>query len=145
MNRKEVAAQTFKNCFNCCQSTLVPFCEELGLDKETALKLASGFGGGMRRGEVCGAVSGGIMALGLAKGHCKGGDVDSKNKANALAKEFEDRFEEVNGTIFCRELLGYNVSIESEMAIIKEKGLINKLCPEIIDSAIEIVEDMLKD
>lgn len=51
--------------YNCAQSTLIPFAAEAGLDEETAYRLAANFGAGMKRASVCGAVTGGLMALGL--------------------------------------------------------------------------------
>ena len=65
MNRAETAVATFKGGFNCSQAVLSVFCEELGLDKETAARIAGGFGGGIGHlGETCGAVTGAIMAMG---------------------------------------------------------------------------------
>ena len=61
---RELRADTARH-YNCCQSVVLPFAEELGLDEEAVLKLAEHFGSGMRRGSVCGAVTGGLMALGL--------------------------------------------------------------------------------
>lgn len=51
--------------YNCAQSVLVPFAAAAGLDEEAAYRLAANFGGGMKRASVCGAVTGGLMALGL--------------------------------------------------------------------------------
>ena len=68
----EMAEAKFREGYNCAQSVLFSFCEELGLDAETALKLSCGLGAGMgRQGEVCGAVSGGIVVLGLKFGRGK--------------------------------------------------------------------------
>lgn len=78
---------------NCCQSVLIPYAEELGLDQETFYKLAAQFGSGMRRGSVCGAVTGGLMAIGLL-----GGD-------GATALEFQRRFRERAGAMDCAVLL----------------------------------------
>ena len=64
---RELRADTTRH-YNCCQSVVLPFAEELGLDEEAVLKLAEHFGSGMRRGSVCGAVTGGLMALGLTTG-----------------------------------------------------------------------------
>jgi C_GCAxxG_C_C family probable redox protein len=50
--------------YNCCQSVLVPFAEEMGLSKEQACALGSHFGSGMRHGSACGALSGALMVLG---------------------------------------------------------------------------------
>ena len=51
--------------YNCAQSVLVPFAEQAGLTCEQALAVAQAFGGGMTVGSVCGAITGGLMALGV--------------------------------------------------------------------------------
>lgn len=144
MNRKEEAISCFENGFNCSQAVLSVFSKELGIDWETALKIATGFGGGMRKGEVCGAVTGAIMAIGLKEGHFIEGDLNTKEKAYALTREFEDRFEKLNGSIICKDILGYDISIEENREIIKEKGLFDTICPKVIKNAIDILEDMLR-
>ncbi|MBU3113072.1 C-GCAxxG-C-C family protein [Clostridium lacusfryxellense] len=144
MNKKDEAVNIFNNGFNCSQAVLSVFCEELGLDKETALKISTGFGGGLRKGEVCGAVSGAIMTLGLKNGHFIEGDTESKNKAYALTKEFIRRFEEKNESIICKKLLGYDLSDEMECNIIREKRLFDIICPKVIIDAIGILEDMFQ-
>ena len=82
--------------YNCCQSSLLPFCRECHLDEETALKLSANFGSGMRHGSTCGAVTGALMALGLS-------GADGK-KASALLRKFKEK----NGALTCRELLAKN-------------------------------------
>ena len=68
-NKGETAVAMMAGGWNCAQSVLGVFCEDCGLDRETAMKLASGFGAGMaRKQEVCGAVSGAIMVIGLKHG-----------------------------------------------------------------------------
>lgn len=144
MNRKKYAVELFNSGFNCSQAVLSAFCDEFNMSKEAALKISTGFGGGMRRGEVCGAVSGAIMAIGLQAGHFIQEDAETKGKSYELVKEFESRFEENNGSIICRALLKYDLSLEEELAIIKEKALFNSVCPKLIENAIDIVEDMLQ-
>ena len=65
--------------YNCCQSVVLPFAEELGLDEEAVLKLAEHFGSGMRRGSVCGAVTGGA-------GRGAGGTPDFRRAAGRAGK-----------------------------------------------------------
>ena len=55
--RIEQAVENHKNGFNCSQAVLDHYCEQLGLDRKTAFKIAAGFGNGMRMGKVCGAVT----------------------------------------------------------------------------------------
>ena len=70
MTKGEIAKQYFLQGYNCSQSVLLAFCDDLGFDEQTALMLASPFGGGMGRlREVCGTLSGAYMALGLKRGY----------------------------------------------------------------------------
>ncbi|MFA9379191.1 MAG: C-GCAxxG-C-C family protein [Lachnotalea sp.] len=143
MNRKEEAISLFKDGFNCSQAVLSVFSDELSIDREMALKIATGFGGGSRNGELCGAVSGALMVLGMKDGHFIKGDNDRKSRSYGLAKEFTDRFKEVQGDIVCKNLLGYDLSNPDEYKILDEKGLFMSECPKYIESAIEVLESML--
>ena len=114
MNVEEVkkrAKENFMNGFNCAQSVLCAFVEELGEEKagmslETAQKLSSSFGGGMGRlREVCGAVSGMFMAAGIVYGYSSSSEPDAKAKHYALIQELAKKFAAKNGSIICRELL----------------------------------------
>lgn len=144
MNRKEEALKIFECGFNCSQAVLSVFCEEFNCDKELALKIAAGFGGGMRKGEVCGAVTGAIMVLGLKYGHYIEGDTEAKNRAHALTKEFLNRFENKHETIICKQLLGYDLSIPKEYELLAENGMFKNMCPQFIEGAIDILEELLK-
>lgn len=143
MDKKEEALKVFNRGFNCSQAVLSVFSDELKFDKDLALKISTGFGGGIRKGEVCGAVSGAIMTLGLKYGHNVAEDTETKREAYLLTKEFIDRFEEKNGTIICKRLLGYDISNPIEYEIIKDKDVCKDICPKLIEEAIEILEFML--
>ena len=77
-NRTEMAVSKFSEGYNCAQSVLYSFCDDIHLDKNTALKMACGFGAGMgRKEEVCGAVTGGIIVIGAKYGRGEG-DADGR-------------------------------------------------------------------
>jgi len=143
MNREETATDYFGRGYNCSQAVLVTFCEELGMNKEMALKISTGFGGGMRKGEVCGAVTGALMVLSLKYGHYIEGDTVSKAQNYAITKEFQEKFKALNKTVQCRELLGYDLSKADEMEVIKEKNLFAVVCPKMIQDAVRILEAMI--
>ena len=99
-----------ENGYNCCQAVLCAYADELGIDQNTALKIASSFGGGMGRlREVCGAVSGMFMVSGLREGYT---NVDGENAHEEKMAHYEriqelaKKFIAENGSIVCRELLG---------------------------------------
>ena len=84
MTHTEKAIELFEQKFHCSQAVLAAFADELGLTEEQALKLGACFGGGMCKGEVCGACTGALMALGMKFGQFKKDDTESKNKTNEI-------------------------------------------------------------
>lgn len=131
--------------FNCAQSVLLSLCDLTGLSEKESLAIAGGFGGGMRAAEVCGAVSGAVMALGMVVPFTDGGDLEAKDRIAAITREFHKRFREENDTLICRSLLGYDMEKPEEFAKIKELGLIAKMCPGFMDSAEAIVRDIVRE
>ena len=145
MERVDKAVEYFNKDFNCAQSIFTTFSMELGIEEETALKLGTMFGGGARKGQMCGAVSGALMVLGLRYGHHHCGNVEERMNAHAIAEEFMNRFISINGTVVCSELLGYNLSNPEEMKKIRELGLFKTTCPAMVQSAALILEEMLQE
>ncbi|MDP4092831.1 MAG: C-GCAxxG-C-C family protein [Bacillota bacterium] len=144
MNKSDCAVECFKNGFNCSQAVFSAYSSELGLDTEMALKVAGAFGGGMgHTGEVCGAVSGALMLIGLKYGKTKKDDNEAKERTYALVKEFSRRFKEIHGTVRCTELLGYDLSSEEQLIAARDKGLFSSVCPKLVKDACEIVETLL--
>lgn len=140
------AVGCFEEGFSCSQAILSAYGPQFGLEPETALKVAGAFGGGMGRlGEVCGAVSGAFMVIGLKYGKTRAEDEETKEKAYSLVQEFADRFSSRNGAIRCRELLGCDISTPAGRASAKEKELFTTLCPKLVQDAAEIVEQVLLD
>ena len=142
MSRSDDAAKVFEIDFNCCQSVFSAFAPDHGLERDTALRIAAPFGGGMgRMGEVCGAVTGAFMAIGL-----KYGDPDSSKEANERSYEavqvFTERFAALHGSIRCRELLGCDIGTPEGMAEAKERNLFSTLCTDIVRDATKIAEDL---
>jgi C_GCAxxG_C_C family probable redox protein len=138
---QENALARFSRNFNCAQSVLAAFVPQLGLEEAQALKLASPFGGGVaRRGQICGAVTGALMALGLAQG----ADTPAgKEAAYCLGQEFLQRFESRHGTLLCRELLQVDISTPEGHQQAREKHLFTTRCPLFVADAVDIVQAML--
>ena len=112
--REEKAKNLFLQGYNCAQAVFGAFADECGLSEETAIKIASSFGGGMGgMREVCGAVSGMLMAAGLLYGYDQADDKKAKSAHYARVRELAEQFRTENGTIICKELLtGQNVKQE---------------------------------
>ena len=106
MNHGEEAKRLFMAGYNCAQAVFCAFCDVTGLDIDAAARLSSSFGGGIGRlREVCGAVSGALLALGMLRGYCDPASPEAKIAHYHLVQEYVRRFREKNGTIICRELL----------------------------------------
>ncbi len=142
MDKAETALELFRNNFNCAQSVFTAFCEDYGLPRDTALKLTSGLGGGVRCGEICGAASGAVLVIGLSCGHSILGDMQAKELCNKETVEFMKRFRERNGSRVCRDILGIDISVGDNRVKAKEQNLFNTVCVSMVSSAVEILENM---
>lgn len=144
MNDSDAAVAAFNGGINCAQAILSTYGLQYGIDKSTALKISLGFGAGMGRlSETCGAVTGAIMVLGLK--HATGDSSPQEKKENAYAavREFVRRFEERNGSVVCRKLLGCDLSTPEGMRKAKDLDLVKKVCPKMVADAAEILDEML--
>ena len=145
MNCAERAADYFARGFNCSQSVLAAYAEQFGLTEEQALKVAGGFGGGMgRMAETCGAVTGAIMVIGLKFASTTPGDMQGKENAYAVVREFVHRFKGRNVTVLCRELLDCDISTPEGMKRAQQEKLIKKCCPKLIQDAAEILDQLIE-
>ena len=143
LTEEEAKYRLFDQGFDCAQTVLSAFAEDLDLDEETALKVAAGFGGGMHLGDMCGCVTGALMALGLKYGWSEEGDRVGKDLMNGKAQEFERRFRERLGSLRCRELLEADVSTPEGKFLAAER--IPQRCPGFVAAATEILEEMLEE
>lgn len=142
--KSEEAVSCFKEGFCCSQAVLSVYTEEFGLCRETALKIACGFGGGMgRMALTCGAVTGAFMVIGLKYGNVDANEKEIKEKTYGLVREFARRFEKRNGSSICRELLGCDISEPEGLRSAKENGLFTSVCPGLVQDAVGILEEML--
>jgi C_GCAxxG_C_C family probable redox protein len=140
----EDAVSAFDEGFSCSQSVFSAFAPELGLDRETALKVATAFGGGMgHRGDTCGAVTGAFMAIGLRHGRLRAEDEETRDRAYSLVDRFVREFESRHGSIVCRELLGYDISTPEGTQRVHEANLPETRCPHFVRDAALILEELL--
>jgi len=144
MDRAKRAVEVFQEGFSCSQAVLEAFSETMGLDREIALKISQSFGGGMaHRGETCGAVTGALMVIGLKYGRTKADDAEAKEQTYATVHEFIKRFKDKYDSIVCKEILGYDVSNDKEFKQAQEEEVFQSICPNLVQSAAEICEDLL--
>ena len=143
MTHKEKALKLLNEKYHCTQALFGAFADDLGLDLKTAFKISTCFGGGMRCGNTCGCITAGLLVLGMTFGFYNSSDTEQEVYGNKKTEEFIKRFsEKMNGKVNCRDILGKDISIPDEMAIIRKEGLILKKCPEALSASIEILEDM---
>lgn len=146
MTKSDDAVESFKSGFTCSAAVFSAFADELGLDAGTARKIACGFGAGISRtGNICGAVSGAILAIGLKYGKENTGEPfdSATDRTRSLTREFIRKFEERNGSVNCTELLGHNLVNQEEYEKAREEGLFRTKCPGYVRDAADILEKIL--
>jgi len=146
MNEKsQEAVNIHINGFNCAQATLSVFAKDFGLDKNLSLKLATAFGAGIvQRQEMCGAVTGSLMAIGLKYGKGVNGTNEDKLKTYDLSCLFMEEFKKQHGSLCCRELLdGLDMKNPEDAEKIKERNFSRMRCDPYIRNAVEIVEKIM--
>jgi len=144
MTKSDDAVASFRMGFTCSSSVFAAFSEDLGLDQNTAKKVACGFGAGISKtGNICGAVSGAILVIGLKYGKMKQGDDTATEKTRALVRTFIAEFTTRNGSIHCTELLGYNLNDPVEYEKARASGLFVTKCFDLVRDSAEIVERLI--
>lgn len=144
MSKIEKAISSFGQDYNCAQSILIAYSTEYGLDQNIALKLSTGFGGGMGRMQnTCGAVSGAFMVIGLKHGMGINVDNEAKEKTYQVIQEFSNRFQELHGSIICKELLGFDFNTLEEKDLDERKKIFEEKCFQYVKDSAKILEDIL--
>lgn len=148
-NHRDRATALFQEGYNCAQAVFCAFADVTGLDLETSARLASSFGGGLGRlREVCGAVSGAAMVLGMAEGYADPKDAQAKKDHYARVRDFAARFREANGSIVCRELLAggdpHAAQPGGEPEARTPEFYKKRPCPELVGMAVDILDEMLE-
>lgn len=135
MTHSQKAKEYFDKGYNCAQAVVLAFCDKTGLTEEQAAAMSSSFGGGMgKMGEVCGAVSGMFMVLGLVEGVYAPEDKEAKMAHYQKVRVLADKFKAENGSIICRELLAAH----------KDKPIVsghNSHCFNMVMQAADILEE----
>ncbi len=144
MTRIEEAVAYFKEGYSCSRSIMAAYGPTVGVDRNTALKIASGFGGGMGRlAETCGAVTGAFMVLGLKFGSAAS-DREAKETVYTQVREFAERFKACHGSLLCRDLLGCDLSMPDGFALAQENKLSSTVRPPYVETAAKILEEIME-
>lgn len=142
--KENSASLLYKDGLRCSQAMLLAYAEKFNLDLELASKIATGFGGGISRlGEICGAVTGAVMVIGLKFGQKNAKDEKAKEITYYFVEEFVDQFRSRYNSIQCRELLGIELSTPEGQKRFKEEKLNETICRRIVTEASEILAGIL--
>ena len=146
MDHPEKAKELFLEGYNCSQSVFLAFADLTGLDLPTGARLASSFGGGMGRlREVCGAVSGAFMVLGMLRGYDDPKDTEAKAAHYAMLQDFAEEFREKHGSIICRDLLSGVKTTPGKRPQERTKDYYeSRPCLKYVADAASMVEEYLK-
>lgn len=131
--------------YNCAQAVFYSFCDDFNIDKDVALKMATGFGAGMgRKEEVCGAISGGILVIGSKYGRGETEERSAMERSYKKTQNLMDQFAERHGTVICRQLLnGCELTTNEGQLYFTENDLLKKTCVPCVRSVVEILEAIL--
>jgi len=146
MNLKEEnAIGNFRSGFNCSQAVITAYADDLSFDKNLALGISSGFGGGMgRMQETCGAVTGSFMVFGIYNSKKYADNNDKKEATYSLIQKFSEKFKLLHGALDCKSLLGCDLKTEEGQLFAKENRLFETLCENCISDSIRIVDELIE-
>jgi C_GCAxxG_C_C family probable redox protein len=143
MNEVETAVALFADGHSCAQAVFEAYAPSLGLEAETAARIATGFSGGMHLGGMCGAASGAIIVLGLALSdeEC----TTRLGRASVLdaVGEFAGSFRERAGALDCPDILGCDLRTPEGMQEAVDEDRFGRVCPNAVRDAATILGEIL--
>jgi len=141
----EQAVAFYNQGYTCSQSILASFAARYNLQQNLAFRIGESFGAGTScTGDMCGAVTGAIMVLGLQYGSALSNDGAARSYTYQRVQELIQRFRVIHGSIQCTDLLGYNLSDPQQLQTVWEKGLFMQLCPILVRDAAQILLEMIE-
>jgi C_GCAxxG_C_C family probable redox protein len=143
MNRIVNAVDKYNDGYACSQAILSEYSALFDLNPDIALKLASGFAGGMRMGRTCGAVTGAYMVLGLRFGDCNCSKIEGRQYVYRAVCEFTRKFKEIYGSTDCMDLLDYDISTKQGSQAVKEQNPSRTHCSQFIETSGRLLEQFI--
>ena len=144
MTGPDNAVSLFRQGFSCSQAVAAVFAEDLGLDRDTALRVSQPFGGGIaRRADWCGALTGAFLAIGLKHGRTRAEDVAARDRTYAIVQECIRRFTARHGHVRCKDLLGCDIGTPEGQKRAEELNLHRTKCEDYVRDAVAILEEIL--
>jgi C_GCAxxG_C_C family probable redox protein len=141
--RTDEAVELFRQGCACSQAILAVYGPASGVDRETAMRIAAGFAGGMRMGKTCGAVTGAYMVLGLVMCGPQCSSRPGRQTVYDAVEGLTRRFIERHGSVECKTLLGADISTEQGMQKANAEDLFETVCPRMVRDAAEILEEII--
>jgi len=146
MNQKNIlcekAVKHFREEYNCAQSVLLTMFEHWNGKSELIPKIATAFGAGIGRcGSVCGALTGGVMAIGIRYGTNEP-SLEKRLRAYELAERFYKQFERQHGSVLCRELIGYDLSNPEELEQARKTKVFEEQCVNFVRKTVETLLEL---
>ena len=133
------AVTYFQRGYICAQAVLLTMQEYWQVQTPIEPKIASAFGAGIgRRGSLCGALTGGILAISWVYG-TNNPSSEERQPSYALSLEFYNRFHDVCGGVLCRELIGYDLTVQEEQEAARRANVYMEQCVRYIEAAVTIL------
>jgi C_GCAxxG_C_C family probable redox protein len=145
MQRKEKAVELFRQKFNCSQAVFTAYRQADVLEEKDALKLATVFGAGVAGSgsELCGAVTGALMAISMRYGRGDVHSIEAKTQTYELGKRFMADFKSCMGSCACESILEMNIGIPENLQKARDMKLFETRCEDAVKAASDILEKML--
>jgi len=144
MSKPDLAVCLFRQGFSCSQAVAAAFAPDLGLDRDTALRVSQPFGGGIaRKADWCGALTGAFLVIGLKHGRVRAEDAAARDKTYALVNEFTGRFTARHGHVKCLDLLGCDIGTPEGMKQAEARKLHQTKCEDFVRDAAALLEELL--
>ncbi len=138
------AVERFCNGCNCSQSVLSVYADRYGLEQSTAMRIATGLGGGVgRMGGTCGTLTGAALVLGLELGPGKSADQAAKDRTYEATRRLQRRFMEEHGSNQCKVLLERDLSSEKEYRDACQSGVFTTRCPRFVETAVTLLDEII--
>lgn len=140
--KSEKAVETFMCGYNCAQSVFLSFCEDYGIDRNTAAKMVTSLGGGISKTKnICGTLSAMALAIGAEQGKTDPSQPERQDKTYKLVREAIEKFKAEFGATDCPTLLGYDISDPDGFAKACEADAFHTICPKYVEMAVKLAEE----
>lgn len=142
--KQETAIASFRAEYNCAQSTLMAFAQEVGMDLETARRISTGFGAGMGQlQQTCGTVTAAYMIFGLFNSQFVRDNAERKAVTYEMIREYSEKFEQIHGSTQCKSLLKVDLNTEEGLEQARTDNLFRNICENCIQTSIRLIEEQI--